>query len=338
MTDVIENNGPAPAEVNTAEVRQMTDELNLLIKRDDTPIATGIMYDLVGQELMKKQAKLKDMDEVRLSVTRPMDVAKKRVMDWFRGPRAMLVAEIENDKNRMLAYKDEQDRIAEEAARKERERAEKEAQRLREEARKADEEAARKERERLAEEQRKADERAEVERKRLAEEQRIADEKAAEEKARLDKLAEEAEADERKQKELAEEQRREKDRQEAEARRIQENKDAAAERERKEQERLHQERLDSEADQRERSARAEILEDRADAKTTAPVVSAAPKVAGISTKKVYKFEIVDKSKVPDEYKIIDEKRIRGVVNALKDDANIPGVRVYTESAMSARSS
>lgn len=65
------------------------------------------------------------------------------------------------------------------------------------------------------------------------------------------------------------------------------------------------------------------------ASVVAPIVQRAPpKVAGLSFREVPDFEVTDKSKLPPEYLIPDEVRIRKVVNALKMDANIPGVRVW----------
>lgn len=76
--------------------------------------------------------------------------------------------------------------------------------------------------------------------------------------------------------------------------------------------------------------KAAVLEQRA-AATVAPVIQReAPKVAGLKMREVFKFEIVDASKLPREYLIPDEQRIRKVVGALKSDTNIPGVRVYAD--------
>lgn len=113
-----------------------------------------------------------------------------------------------------------------------------------------------------------------------------------------------------------------------------------AQRKAEEKARKEQERLDRQADKAEaagRSERAETLRERA--ASTVPVMpqSEAPKVSGISDRKVWQFEITDPAKVPDKYKVIDEKKIRGVVRAMKGDTEIPGVRVFEESTIAARS-
>lgn len=113
----------------------------------------------------------------------------------------------------------------------------------------------------------------------------------------------------------------------------------------REQQRLERERAEKreaklreeaeKAREKERDARADILEDRADSQIAAPVVSEAPTVKGISTRKIWRFEIVDRAAVPDTFKSIDEKKIGAVVRALKAEANIPGVKVYAEEVMAA---
>lgn len=108
----------------------------------------------------------------------------------------------------------------------------------------------------------------------------------------------------------------------------------ADERARKERERLEvQARAAAEAG---RAERAETLRQRAEVVVSAPPTTVAPKVSGISERTAWKFEIVDASKVPDKYKTIDEKKIGGVVRALKGDTDIPGIRVYEEAVLGAR--
>lgn len=83
------------------------------------------------------------------------------------------------------------------------------------------------------------------------------------------------------------------------------------------------------------AAKADDLALRA-ATTVAPViVRDPPKVAGVSTREVWKFEITDPAAIPREYLVVDEARIRKVVQALKGDAKIAGVRVYPERQIAA---
>jgi prophage DNA circulation protein len=81
--------------------------------------------------------------------------------------------------------------------------------------------------------------------------------------------------------------------------------------------------------------RAEQLAHQA-ASVVAPVIQReAPKVAGITTREVWKFEVTDPSLVPREYLSVDETKIRRVVQALKGDMQIPGVRIYSDTQIAA---
>lgn len=62
-----------------------------------------------------------------------------------------------------------------------------------------------------------------------------------------------------------------------------------------------------------------------------------PKVVmtGVVAKKYWDFEIIDEGKIPREYLIPDMTKIGGIVRALKEKANIPGVRVYQRSSLAA---
>lgn len=115
------------------------------------------------------------------------------------------------------------------------------------------------------------------------------------------------------------------------AREEQRKRDKAAREEREEKERQA-----NEARSKGRHARAASLEDQA-SQTVAPVVeSQAPKTEGVSYRTVYKFRIVDETQVPRKYLVVDETKIRKVVQALGKDAEIPGVEIYPEQVVAAR--
>lgn len=119
-----------------------------------------------------------------------------------------------------------------------------------------------------------------------------------------------------------------------------------------EQDRIRREeqRRQNEAAEKERQRLAEIAEraaakgqdkkaenfaDRAAAVQAPLVQTAAPKVGGISIPKVWTFEITDEDVIPREYLDVSEVRIRKVVNALKGDTKIPGVRVFEQKRIAA---
>lgn len=73
------------------------------------------------------------------------------------------------------------------------------------------------------------------------------------------------------------------------------------------------------------------------AMTVAPVLRSAPaKVAGISSRENWKFEVIDLSLVPREYLMIDEKKVSGVVKAMKAETKIAGIRAYPEAVLATR--
>ena len=60
------------------------------------------------------------------------------------------------------------------------------------------------------------------------------------------------------------------------------------------------------------------------------------KAAGQSVRTDWDFEVVDFTKLPDNYKIADDKKIRAVVKAMKGSVEIPGVRIYSKQTVSQR--
>lgn len=69
-------------------------------------------------------------------------------------------------------------------------------------------------------------------------------------------------------------------------------------------------------------------------KSVVPVVAtAAVKVDGEITVKNWDFEIVDPLKVPIEYQMPDEVKIRKVVKATEGSLQIPGLRIYSYNSL-----
>lgn len=102
----------------------------------------------------------------------------------------------------------------------------------------------------------------------------------------------------------------------------------ADERARKEREKLEQRAAAAEASGKVEKAAA--LQTQAATVVAPVIVREAPKVAGVQMRDAWKFQVVDPNLVPREYLVVDETKIRKVVAALKQDTNIPGVRVYSE--------
>lgn len=230
----------------------------------DFRVTTAAEYEAAGAELKRIKSKANDLEARRLAMTRPLDEAKSRIMEFFKAPKQYLADAEAAIKRAISAYDAEQRRLQQEAER-------------------AAAEAARKERERMEAEAAKA-------------------EQAAREK---------------------------REREEAKAREL-EAKGRAAEAEAK--------RKAAEEAEAARLREAEATRAAAASMPTAPVVHfEQPKVAGVSSRQVWKFEIVDAEQLPRKYTIPDEKAIGAVVRALGDKADIPGVRVYAETVISSRS-
>ncbi len=176
--------------INTPEVRELATATDALTTHyQDFLVQTDAQYADGADELRRIKQQQSVLEERRFAITRPMDAAKKAVMDFFRPFSDRLDDAEIHVKKALTDYSTEKRRIADEAARLERQRAETEARRLREEARVADEKAAAKERDRLAELQRKEDERERLAAERAAakteeDEQRAKEQEAAAEKRR----------------------------------------------------------------------------------------------------------------------------------------------------------
>lgn len=95
------------------------------------------MAEAAADDLGQIKAKLKQLDETRMGMTRPLDEAKKRIMELFERPRSVLLQAEAALKSSLLTWQtaerarmDAERKLAEEAARKAAEEARKEAEAL----------------------------------------------------------------------------------------------------------------------------------------------------------------------------------------------------------------
>lgn len=88
--------------------------------------------------------------------------------------------------------------------------------------------------------------------------------------------------------------------------------------------------------ERERKALAEALESDNARALVNLAAQAAPVAQGITMRTVYGFLVTDPDKVPDEYWVLDEKKIGAVVRASKGTAKIPGIEVTQSTSVGAR--
>lgn len=61
-----------------------------------------------------------------------------------------------------------------------------------------------------------------------------------------------------------------------------------------------------------------------------------PKADNVCTKTVWKFNVVDVSLIPNQFKEINLTAISSVVRAMKSNTNIPGIEVYSETQIVSR--
>ena len=122
------------------------------------------------------------------------------------------------------------------------------------------------------------------------------------------------------------------------------------EQERKRQEDAARQRRAEEAKaEAERMAKAQEQMDKGDLKACEETLAAplapvftkvqtpeAPKVAGISMRDKWFFEVTNVNEIPLEYMVPDLKAIQGIVNSLGAKTNIPGIRLWSEKVVAGR--
>lgn len=232
------------------------------------------------QARQRINTRIKELTAQRVDLTRPLDEAKRKIMDLFDAPLDALEdakkacdAQIVSWANQVEQERREAQRRAQEAADRERRRLEAEAAERRQKA-----EAEQRERDRLAK----------LERDKAEAEQRALREAAAEAKRKGDAEAQ-ANAERERLRVKAEQEARDRET----ARRNEEARLAAEQ-------------------------RAETLETRA-AETVAVVVTPeAGKAKGVHLVDNWTFEIVDVSKIKPEFLMADEPKIGKLVKALRD--------------------
>jgi hypothetical protein len=75
--------------------------------------------------------------------------------------------------------------------------------------------------------------------------------------------------------------------------------------------------------------RAAVIEARARSVQAPTIESETPKVAGVQLRERWLFEVTDEADVPDEYRSVDEAKIRRAVDTYHDKIEIRGVRIWS---------
>lgn len=130
---------PDIAEIaSNPEVQQLTLYTQQLFEvGSNYKIETAGHYEVAAIELKRVKDAQKKLDDLRRAITRPLDAAKKAVLDLFRSPESKLTQAESGIKRAMIGFQQAQDRIRrEEQAKAEAEARRKQAQ-LQERASKA---------------------------------------------------------------------------------------------------------------------------------------------------------------------------------------------------------
>lgn len=115
-------------QINTDEVQRSTDVTILCKMGNGLTVTTQGEYEVAAGILTQVKNRYKELDGQRKEITKPIDTAKKSVMDMFRVPLGLLEKAESSIKRMMINYTEEQERIAREEQLKLQRLAEKEAE------------------------------------------------------------------------------------------------------------------------------------------------------------------------------------------------------------------
>jgi len=125
-------------QIITQEAKLRASDAERLAKSYSTYIILNAdEYEKSANELKKVKGKYKELDELRKSMTAPLDTSKKKIMDFFRKPLDFLLNAENTIKLAMRKFQQEQERKRREEEIRLAELARKEAERLQKRAEKA---------------------------------------------------------------------------------------------------------------------------------------------------------------------------------------------------------
>ncbi len=99
-----------PIETGSAQLAVVKAE-NSLVTAEAMVIKDQAMYESAANDVRHIKGRIKELEEKRKGVTKPLDVAKKAVMDLFRKPLELYVKAEQIYKRGMITYTDDQERI-----------------------------------------------------------------------------------------------------------------------------------------------------------------------------------------------------------------------------------
>jgi len=295
MSNLVELTIPQPSQVAVTDAQAMRASALAFRITDATQ---SVELQSARQRI---NTRIKTLNEERLAITRPIDAAKQKVVDFFAPPLIALNEALRACDSEILAWNAQVERERKEAQRV----AELEATRERARLQAIADEAAARERAEQAQrdlEKRQADERARLERERLAQ-------LAADARRQGDaEAAREAEAQAEQVRRDAEAAQRERDRVAA----------AAA--------------LTA-------SSKVEVFSDRAETLVAPVAVADLGAVKGVGLRDNWTFEVIDPTRINVDFMVPDAVKIGKLVKAMKEGAGAiigAGVRVYNAPIVASR--
>jgi len=114
MTTKKDTAGNISVNINTVEEQKKTSDVPALLKKAELTISNQAEYETAATVLSEVKNRYKELDTQRKEITKPIDDAKTRIMDLFKPPLELLKKAENKIKDLMDAYREEQERKAEE--------------------------------------------------------------------------------------------------------------------------------------------------------------------------------------------------------------------------------
>ena len=100
--------------IDTVEEQKKTSDVPVLCEKAELIISNQSDYEAASTVLSEVKSRYKELDAQRKEITKPIDAAKKAVMDLFKTPLELLEKAESKIKGLMIGYTNEQERKARE--------------------------------------------------------------------------------------------------------------------------------------------------------------------------------------------------------------------------------
>ena len=100
--------------IDTVEEQKKTNDVPVLCQKAELTISNQSDYEAASAVLSEVKSRYKELDAQRKEITKPIDAAKKAVMDLFKTPLELLEKAESKIKGLMIGYTNEQERKARE--------------------------------------------------------------------------------------------------------------------------------------------------------------------------------------------------------------------------------